>query len=160
MNDDATFSAWLRKQVTDHPAVNPYEVAADLCDRLSDDECREALRLALPQYVKMVDRSAASDPEPQRPHADASANARRMGQLRRMAWLNKRESLGDGTFKRLGDLNAVELRICADIRFRHAESTKTAAERYLRWAEMVEQAGVDTLADLAETQPEVLAVAA
>lgn len=147
----ADFSSQFRQMIAEHPSVNPYDVAADLADRLTDAECREALRLALPQYVKMVDRSHGTPAEPvtQRSYEDATAGVRAMGEMRRLAWLNERTSLGNGTFKRLGDLTAAELRICADIRFSHAAASKASAERYLRWAAMVEQAGVHSLIDLA-----------
>ncbi len=151
-------AARLREMSDEHESANPYQVSEDIIDKLSDADCREALRLCLPQYIKRLDHRYLTVQQvddvpdvparqPGRPHAEAIAQHQDRHTRRRLTWLAKREALGDGTYKRLGDLTSAELRTCARIRYQHADAVNAVADRYMRWADQVEEQGAATLAE-------------
>ena len=125
------------------------EASADELAGFFDYAIREALATAA------ADTRRATQPELHRATLDGNevrvASKRILAQ--RVAWSEykrTRVSIG-GEWRLLGTLNADELRTLAKERDRQASELTAKRDEYLRLSDAVERAGVETVADLADS---------
>lgn len=149
ITDAKTFHRFVNEHLRDAASADPADIADKILGDLSDEECRVGLRATLTDYVRnfagRADRQVRSAPVPQ--------GTGRAARIRTWyaATLATR-LLAGGEWKFLRDCTAGDLHEAAALRFKTAAATQAEGERWVRLADLVEDKGAETVADLSEEE--------
>jgi hypothetical protein len=145
------FRAYARQILNDTPDPNPAIATDKILGELSAEECKVALWLTLPDWLRNCARTAdhqirRSEPGTE-PVAPGSSAKRRLIAADWAAKLNTRLRVGE-SYKFLRDCTAADLTAAARIRFDLAEANRVEAERWAATAELMVSRKYATVADV------------
>lgn len=139
----------LRNLIADlsaHGSPDPRAVATRVIEKLSAEEYRAALEIALPSYVRVVNNAHRS-PSVGNPSRSAKVGAIRAWHERML--LAEVDPSGSGNdWKRLGDCTRDDVLALAAHRRKIADENRAAAQRYERLASEMNELGVEHVSDL------------
>jgi hypothetical protein len=149
-----TLQEQVRRVAAEGVYCDPTTVAEKVLAELSDWECREALKLTLPNWVRNVLGDDARHVYHTRvPAAGAPAGPSRADRIRNWYAIAIAQPLLGREWKRLGDCEQADLQAAADERFKAAYRTLAEAEK---WKRLAAYLGEHRIATVGEVQPDVL----
>lgn len=148
ISEASDFRALVRTHLLDSAEADPSVIAGKVLEQLTDAECRIALAATLDAYIHGV--SSSSDRAVRRaPLIKGPSRPQRVAGWYAMT-LSTRMLAGD-TWKFLRDCTASDLHEAAALRYRTAAAVTAEADRWVRLADVMENASASTVADLDET---------
>lgn len=136
--------AVIREIVAGCDSPDPHVMAKLVLDSLTADECREALALTLPEYLRTFVGFAS-----RRARADVSAAPSKADRSRE--WWQKviASPAFTGTeWKYFGDFTRTDVRGAAEERFRAAAATRAEGKHLLGLAKVMDRLHVDVVRDI------------
>lgn len=142
-------------------SADPHVVADAVLGKVDRKDLAVALAVALPAYVRTLRREPTSSDQAHsdthvdrvavgRPHAEATANARRAGLNRGRAWMQER-ALGDGEWKQVADFTFADCVAASEERRLQSKSIAARADFFDRLAEALKKHEVATIKDLPDS---------
>lgn len=159
----------IRELIAEHPTMDPAAVAVSVIERLSEDELRLALRVALPYLVRDETRKlryvalgtppvrgletwegfgGAARSETVRESASKGGQATKVKQEAQAAILRVPIPVGLGQTKPLGDCTADDLRNAAALQQERADQAGDRADGYRRLAKSLKRRKASTVSEL------------
>lgn len=130
-------------------ALSPREAAEQIADSLADEELREALRIALPEYVAKIwrkQRSIARDPS-----GENRTDSRKWGQVGEDRWeleLLRQQVCPRGVWKRFADCDVKDVLDLSTDYKRQAEQTERMHKCHEMLARVMNHRGHEKVSDV------------
>jgi hypothetical protein len=139
-------AAEVRRIAMESGLADPSDIAAKITEQLTTEQCRSALTITLPGYVRLIVTTNSRTVNP--PRGNANGRAQRIH-----AWadnLRATRLLCERGWKIAGECCSDDLRYAAAQREAEAERVRIQATRWYRLAEVMDALGVRTLSELDE----------
>lgn len=144
---DSRLREITRGIITETGSADPHVVASAVIERLTARQCREALAVCLPGWVRISVHGPTTGPvRPTAPRGKGVNGARRVAEWYRRV-LAEREFTGT-EWKVFGDCSAADLRAAAAVKYEKAAQTVAKGDELSEVATFMEEHSRETVHDI------------